>query len=213
MAFLFDWSKMETEEYTHDVTQGSVVQLGERNYIMLSGTGDEHSKAFMTQAKAMLALGQYLTEAPQHHIEINDFRNYVHYPLNVSWVGNVGEPHGDYQMLMKHPNFMPAAAVEQAIDQLAQSDSVVGQIKYGRFEEGLEAQIGHVGLPDATTVQQLKAFVTEIPFAIDETEGAHRELYLNDITTLPDTQWQTILRQRVTPVDQRAADQFSIAMN
>jgi|GEM_PF-4490577 len=197
MAFLFDWSEMETEEYTHDTQNGSVVELGERNYIMLTGSGDEQSDTFMRDAAAMLKLGQFMTEAPKHGIEIDGFRNYVHYPLNVSWQGDFTSPHKQYQMLMKHPNFMPKAAVDAAIAQLGADDPIIKQIHYGRFEEGLEAQIGHVGVINQQTIDQLQQFIAASPFEVDTRDTAHRELYLNDITKVPREQWQTILRQRV----------------
>ncbi|KRM71754.1 hypothetical protein [Lacticaseibacillus brantae] len=212
MAFLFDWSEMETDEYTTDTQNGSVVQLGERNYIMLSGSGDEQSDQFMQDAAAMLTLGQFMTEAPDHGIEIEGFRNYNHYPLNVSWHGDFTSPHKDYEMLMKHPNFMPKAAVDAAIEQLGATNPIIKKIHYGRFEEGLEAQIGHVGLINQATIDMLKHFIESTPFEIDTTDTAHRELYLNDITKAPRDQWQTILRQRVVGKGS-AGDRYPIIFN
>ncbi|HAT54522.1 MAG TPA: hypothetical protein DCW31_04665 [Lactobacillus sp.] len=212
MAFLFNWATMEPDEYALNVAIGSVVRLGERNYLRVDGEGDETSSAFKQNAAAMLALGDYLTQVDRHGIEVSGFRNFVHYPLDVSWEGDFTKPHARYQMRMKQPNFMPASAFESAKGDLK---DVVGveEINYERFEEGLEAQVAHTGEVTVALIDQLSGFIADSPFEIDDAEGWHRELYLNDITKLPVEQWKIILRQRVSVQNRAAANNYPLIVN
>lgn len=213
MAFLFNWAEVEPDEYAMTTTDGSIVDLGERNYLRIDGNGDEDSIEFRRDAASMIALGEFLSEAPKHDITIASFRNFVHYPLMVNWYGDLHAPHERFQMRMKQPNFMPGEAVTAAIDQLRGKVPVVGDVTYERFKEGLEAQVSQTGLATPELIERLQMFIGNSPFVIEHGDDWHRELYLNDVATLPQSQWQIILRQQISVADPVAARNFPIITN
>lgn len=213
MAFLFDWQTMEQTEYTHDKDQGSVVRLGERNYLMISGTGDETSTQFQTQAAAILALSEQLTKAPEEGNNIPGFRHYVHYPLNVEWQGEPTTPHEHYRLFVKQPNFMTQVGVEAAMTELKSTVSPVADIKFIRFEEGLEGQIGFNGLSEKLAAEKLNEFISKSPFKIDQTQARHRELYLSALAEVGTENQQVILRQPLLIKDSQLANQYPLVIN
>ncbi|MCF6165961.1 hypothetical protein LROSL1_0117 [Furfurilactobacillus rossiae] len=213
MAFLFNWAEVEPDEYAMTTTDGSIVDLGERNYLRIDGEGDESSAEFMRDAAILLALGKFLSTAPTHGIPIATFRKFVHYPLMVNWYGTLHDDHERYQMRMKQPNFMPADAVIAAINQLRESMPMIGDVTYERFKEGLEAQVSQIGLVTPALVEKLQMFIGNSPFVIDHGDDWHRELYLNDVTALPRSQWQIILRQQISVADPVAARNYPIVIN
>ena len=71
-------------------------------------------------------------------------------------------------------------------------------MRFERFEEGLSAQVMHIGpySEERPTIEKLHAFIAEQGY---EPSGKHHEIYLGDPRRAAPEKLKTIIRQPVRP--------------
>jgi len=93
------------------------------------------------------------------------------------------------------PDFVEAELIEAAIAEVKRKKSVaaVDALRLESFEEGLCAQVLHVGpfTEEGPTIRRLHDFIE----AKSELRGKHHEIYLSDIRRGNPANWKTIIRQ------------------
>jgi hypothetical protein len=98
--------------------------------------------------------------------------------------------------MVLQPDVVTAASFAQALDQIRakQDPPDVGGLRLDTFEEGLAAQILHLGPYDQEpeTIARLHAFIAEQG---GELCGRHHEIYLGDPRRTAPEKLKTILRQ------------------
>jgi hypothetical protein len=96
------------------------------------------------------------------------------------------------------PDHITAEFVEDAREELAarKDPPALDRIRFERFDEGLSAQIMHVGpySEEAPTIERLHAFVRENGY---ELRGKHHEIYLGDPRRTAPERLKTVLRHPV----------------
>ena len=101
--------------------------------------------------------------------------------------------------MIRQPDFVTDEMVEAAKEEakakkgLNEVDNIVLEV----FEEGLSAQIMHIGpySEEGPTVERLHAFIAGNGYRM---RGRHHEIYLSDPRRAAPERWRTIIRQ---PID------------
>ncbi len=104
----------------------------------------------------------------------------------------------NWKSMIRQPDFMTKEMVEAAKEEakskkgLKEVDNVVLEV----FEEGLSAQIMHVGpySEEGPTIDRLHAFIAENGYMM---RGLHHEIYLSDPRRTAPERWRTIIRQPI----------------
>jgi hypothetical protein len=108
-------------------------------------------------------------------------------------------------MMIAQPDAVTPEHVARIREQVARKKDLraFGKARLERFEEGLCAQILHVGpfSAEGPTIARLHAFIRDHGHSFDGAEQKHHEIYLTDIRRAAPEKWKTVIRQ---PVDARA---------
>lgn len=105
-----------------------------------------------------------------------------------------------WTMMIPHPDFLPREILEDAIKRVRQKKALpaLDKLRLERFEEGLCAQILHVGpfSEEGPTLEKLHRHID----AKSARAGKHHEIYLSDVRRAAPSKWKTILRQPMAAV-------------
>ena len=101
--------------------------------------------------------------------------------------------------MIRMPNFVTESMVEAAKEAVKEKKGIkeVDKIKLETFDEGLSAQIMHIGpySKEGPTSKRLHDFIRENGYRM---RVLHHEIYMSDPRRVPHERWKTILRQ---PID------------
>ncbi|HAT55618.1 MAG TPA: hypothetical protein DCW31_10370 [Lactobacillus sp.] len=203
-----DWQVEDKDEYTHDTDHGSLVDLPTRSYIVLSGVGkaDPNNRDFVAKADALYKVADYLANAEENNLEIEGYQPFERYPLQAMWerVTPGRDAEWRYQLMIRQPDFITKEILQTVeFDITNVEQEYLWNIRLLHFSEGLEAQIGNVGLLSRVGSANIKLqqFIKSVGYRSLATESWHMELYLNDVVRTEGSQWQTILRNGIEPMD------------
>ena len=182
--------------------QASLVEVPAMPFLMVDGRGDPGaSPAFQEAVGALYGLAYTLKFA----LKAEGRADWKVMGLEALWwaddMGAFAAGRRDewrWTLLIMQPQVVTPAAVEAARERLRERKDPPGldRVRFERLDEGLSAQILHVGPYDqeGPTVERLHAFARE---AGCELAGKHHEIYLNDPRRTAPAKLKTILRQPV----------------
>ena len=105
-----------------------------------------------------------------------------------------------WRAMIMQPGHLPAETVAEAVEEAhrKRAPAALDRLRFERWEEGLSAQIMHVGpyAAEAPTIQRLHAFAREQGH---ELRGRHHEIYLGDPRRTSPERLRTVLRHPVEP--------------
>lgn len=180
-------------------------------FIAVDGRGDPHTSTSYHQAvNALFALAYTLKFA----LGPNEL-GYRVSPLEGLWWSAAGAtfPTGDrgawrWTMMLRQPDEVTEARLAEAADEVGRTRHlpVLEQVRLERYEEGLSAQVLHVGRysDEGPTIGRLHEFIRAEGLVFDQARDKHHEIYLRDPRRTTPEQWQTILRQPARKPDQPA---------
>ncbi|MEN8614143.1 GyrI-like domain-containing protein [Dehalogenimonas sp. THU2] len=103
--------------------------------------------------------------------------------------------------MIMHPEFITAAMVEKAIDEVRRkkNPAAIGKVKFESLAEGKAAQIMHIGpySEEGPNILKLHAFIHDAGLSFDGQIQKHHEIYLSDPRRTAPDKWKTIIRQPV----------------
>ena len=104
----------------------------------------------------------------------------------------------NWTAMIRQPDFVDAETMGDAICQAAAKRplAAMAKLRFERFEEGLCAQVMHVGpySEERPTIERLHAFIGEQGC---EPAGKHHEIYLGDPRRAAPEKLRTVVRQPV----------------
>lgn len=176
------------------------VQVPAFQFLMIDGEGDPNTSREYAQAVEALFSVSYtakfmLKKRPQGI-------DYAVMPLEGLWwahdmaaFATNDRSKWKWTMMIMQPDFVEAELIEAAIAEVKRKKSVaaVDALRLESFEEGLCAQVLHVGpfTEEGPTIRRLHDFIE----AKSELRGKHHEIYLSDIRRGNPANWKTIIRQ------------------
>ena len=77
--------------------------------------------------------------------------------------------------------------------------AALDRIRLGRFDEGLCAQILHIGpfSAEGPSIDKLHAFIRSEGYSFDGRKQKHHEIYMSDPRRVAPARWKTVIRQPV----------------
>lgn len=109
----------------------------------------------------------------------------------------------DWTMLIRQPDLVTDDLVERLAAEVDAKKSLraIHDLRLVTFEEGLAAQVLHVGpyAAEAPTIERLHAYIRDQGFVFDGRRHKHHEIYLGDPRRAAPEKLRTIIRQPYSP--------------
>lgn len=205
----YEWRKHEKAWYGAR-PRPAQVELPALTYLMLDGRGDPNGPDFSRRIAALYALAYAVKmgykvaarDAPPETVQ-----DFAVYPLEGIWQaagdGPLDKAALEYTLMIRQPDFITAAQVQQAHAQLREKkpDPLYAHIRFGSMQDGLCVQLLHTGPYDSepASFAALDRFAAQN--SLRRAAPWHREIYLSDGRRTAPERRRTILRCPVCPAE------------
>jgi hypothetical protein len=194
--------------YSPSPRHPAIVEVPELAFLMVDGRGDpESAEAYHQALEALYSVAYTLKFTLKKADPERDFKVA---PLEGLWWADTEAPDMDelqrdrdswnWKMMIAVPDAVAAGEVDAAREAAARKKELPAAplVRLERFEEGLAAQIMHVGpySEEAPTIERLHAWVAAEGY---ELRGRHHEIYLGDPRRTAPERLKTVLRHPVRP--------------
>ncbi len=183
----------------------AVVEVPELSFVTVDGRGAPESEAYADALQALYSTAYTLKFSLRNADAERDFKVA---PLEGLWWGDAERPSleelqkdraaWNWRLMIALPDGVTAAEVAAAAEQAARKrrPSAPVEIRFERLEEGLAAQLLHIGpySEEAPTIERLHAWVAEQGY---ELHGRHHEIYLSDPQRTAPERLKTVIRHPV----------------
>ena len=192
--------------YSPSAKHPAIVEVPDLAFLMIDGRGDPNtSEAYEAALQALYGVAYTLKFTLKKTDPERDFKVA---PLEGLWWTDEGAPAMDdlqrdrdawnWTMMIAVPDAMTADEVTAAAGAAARKRELAAAplIRLERLEEGLAAQIMHIGpyAEEAPTIERLHAFVAAQGY---ELRGRHHEIYLGDPRRTAPERLKTVVRHPV----------------
>jgi len=192
--------------YSPSAKHPAIVEVPDLAFLMIDGRGDPNtSEAYEAALQALYGVAYTLKFTLKKTDPERDFKVA---PLEGLWWTDVGAPTMDdlqrdrdawnWTMMIAVPDAMTADEVTAATGAAARKRELAAAplIRLERLEEGLAAQIMHIGpyAEEAPTIERLHEFVAAQGY---ELRGRHHEIYLGDPRRTAPERLKTVVRHPV----------------
>jgi hypothetical protein len=194
--------KLSGKLYSPSPNKVSVVDLPGINSISLDGEGDPNvSENFQNAVETLYSVSYTLKNMiKKSSLEID----YSVMPLEALWwTDTPGEFDIENKNLWKwtvmilQPDYINKSHFDESVIAVRRKKGIdTGNVIFRSFEEGLSAQIMHIGpfSEEGPTVKKVHDFMKENGY---EFNGRHHEIYLNDYRRVAPENMKTIIRQPI----------------
>lgn len=180
--------------------QPETITVPPMNFLMIDGQGDPNHAPMYTQAVEALYKLAYTIKFTYKKGQGVD------YPVmaleGLWWAADMTRFSVEdksswlWTMLIMQPDFVTPDDLERAADEARRKADLplLDQVRLERFDEGLCAQIMHLGpyAAEAPTIQTLHRYIAESGYVLT---GRHHEIYLSDPRRSAPENMKTIIRQ------------------
>lgn len=177
-----------------------LIEVPAMRFLMTDGTDEPGGAQFTLAVQALYRVASTLKEeqrASGMDFEIMPLEGFFAAEDPEMWVTD-GPVTWDWTLALRVPAQITPDHVSRAKGETAErgEDDALGRIRLEDLEEGLSAQIMHVGPYDQErpTVEKLFIFIAEKGYM---PSGRHHEIYLSDPAHEPPSEWRTIIRHAV----------------
>ena len=196
-------------KYLYEPPSKQVVEVDvpAMNFIMLDGTGDPNTATSYQEAIGALYGLAYTLKFVSKKAGLD----YPVMPLEgLWWMEKMGKGHGGFDfeadkslwlwtMMIMLPDQVSPAEVEASRRELGRKKDppALDLVRLERFEEGLAAQVMHIGpyAAERPAIERVHAFIAERGC---EPRGKHHEIYLGDPRRTAPEKLRTVVRQPMT---------------
>lgn len=190
-----------SEYYNPSKTKVAFVDVPSMNFLMIDGKGNPNtSKTYAQAIEALYAVAYTLKFMVKKGPLAID---YGVMPLEgLWWVEDMTkfDPENKddwlWTAMIMQPELISPEMVEQALETVKskKNPAALPKMRFESFEEGLCAQILHIGpfSEEGPTIEKVHDHIRSNGF---ELEGKHHEIYLSDIRRAAPEKWKTIVRQ------------------
>ena len=196
-----DFRKELKHLYKPSVKSVERVTVPGMNFLMIDGRGDPNtSQEFQGAIEALYSVSYAL----KFMVKKGDMEiDYGVMPLEGLWWSDDmssfsvdSKETWKWTLMIMQPEFVSQAMVEDAIQQVKAKKNPISllQLRFASFEEGVAAQIMHIGpfSEEGPTIEKVHAFIEKCG---RERRGKHHEIYLSDIRRADPVKWKTVIRQ------------------
>jgi hypothetical protein len=176
-----------------------VVDVPRLRFIMVDGAGDPNSGTFQDAIQTLYGLS-YTTKFALK-------KEGIEYPVmaleGLWWTGKSSgkfdakaRDKWKWTAMIMQPEVATAAKIRAAAAELTRKGKHLSKYRVEDFQEGLSAQVMHVGpySAEAPTIEKMREFIEKNGFSYN---GRHHEIYLGDPRRAAPSKLRTILRQPI----------------
>lgn len=202
-----DLKKENRELYNPSINEPSFVEVPPLKFLMIDGRGDPNTSKGYQDAMETLFPISYGTKFISKREKSQD---YVVMPLEgLWWVDNmedfsIEDKSGwKWTAMVRQPDFISKTIIKQAMNEVKEkkNPSALSKIRFETLNEGLSAQIMHIGpySDEGPTVEKLHSFIHENGYEFEGSKPGqkHHEIYLSDMRRTKPEKLKTIIRQPV----------------
>lgn len=199
--------KEQKELYTAPKKEPNIVEVPEMKFLMIDGGGDPNTSTEYQDAMEVLFPVSFKVKFISKREKSKD---YIVMPLEgLWWTDNMDDFSIDYKnswkwtTMIRQPDFISQRMIKDAIQEVKEKKdpAALSKIRFGKFKEGLSAQIMHIGpySKEEPTVEKLHNFINEKGYHFDgnQPDERHHEIYLSDIRRSKPERLKTIIRQPI----------------
>jgi hypothetical protein len=188
----------------------TVVSVPSFRFLMTDGHGDPNVTPAYGAAVAALYAASYTAKSLSRK---RLGRDYVVPPLEGLWRSEghdfTDRSAWDWTMMIRQPEWLEAELLVEAVEQAAEKEAAKGgakgvanrsagvELRVADYEEGLSAQILHLGSYDSEAPTIARLHDEFLPSERLAESGDHHEIYLSDPRRIAPEKLRTILRQPV----------------
>ena len=171
------------------------------NFLMTDGAGDPNtSERFREAVQALYGASYTLKFMLKKRKSSPD---YSVGPLEALWWSPSGKDldladknSWKWTVMIMQPDFITGEDVVRALEEVKakKGDAGVKALRFEKFEEGLSAQVMHIGpyAAEAPTIERLHGYIRE---AGRRRRGKHHEIYIGDPRRVAPERMKTVIRQ------------------
>ena len=197
-----DFKKEYKELYNPSSNKVSFVEVPKMKYLSIDGEGDPNTaQEYKDSIEALMGVS-YKTK---FIMKKEHGQDYVVMPLEGLWWADDMENFSiedksdwKWKSLVMQPHFVKKEHISQAKEEIALKKDLpsLDKIEFIEIEEGLSAQILHIGpfSKEGPTVKRIHDAIQEKNYKFN---GLHHEIYLSDIRRAKPEKLRTIIRQPV----------------
>lgn len=198
-----DLKKELKQLYNPSVKEVSLVEVPPMSYLMIDGMGDPNtSQEYADSIEALFAVSYALKFLAKKSSEPAD---YVVMPLEgLWWADNMAEfslenkDAWKWTSMIMQPSFVTGAMIDPVLEQVKKKKdlAVLSGIRFEKYDEGLSAQMMHIGpyAAETPTIHKLHQFIEDNGYSL---RGKHHEVYLSDSRKTALEKLKTIIRQPI----------------
>ncbi len=196
-----DLKKELSDFYKPSKSKVALVDVPAMNFLMIDGKGDPNtSEAYAQAIEALYSVAYTLKFMVKKGPLAID---YGVMPLeSLWWVEDMRDFDPDnkdewlWTAMIMQPEIITREFVVEALEtvKLKKDPVALAKLRFESFEEGLCAQIMHIGpfSEEGPTIKKVHDHIQKSGF---ELRGKHHEIYLSDIRRAAPEKWKTIVRQ------------------
>lgn len=198
-----DLKKEMKQLYSPSAKEVSVVEVPPMPYLMIDGAGDPNtSQDYMASIEALYSVSYALKFMAKKSATPID---YVVMPLEgLWWADEMAEfslenkEAWKWTSMIMQPSSVTESMVIQVLEHVEKKKGLSGlsRIRFEKYDEGLSAQIMHIGpyAAETSTVRKLHKFIEDNGYSL---RGKHHEIYLSDPRKTAPEKLKTIIRQPI----------------
>ena len=204
MTEKLDLRKQFKHLYSPSAKKPEIVDVPAMNFLMIDGQGNPNTHPdYPETIEALYGVAYTIKFACKKELE----RDFTVMPLQGLWWGipitHEGLTEADkaqflWTMMIMQPEFVTEAMVHDAVSEVERKKGLptLANLRFERFEEGLAAQVLHIGPYDAEgpTIERLHQFIEGKGYRM---RGKHHEIYLGDPRRAAPEKLKTIIRHPV----------------
>jgi hypothetical protein len=180
-----------------------LVEVPRMNYLAIDGRGDPNTSVeYRDSIQALFSVSYALKFMVKRGVDAIDFKVM---PLEGLWWADDMDSYTagrrdewKWTSMIAQPSFVTEGLVESALVKLKEKGmSALSKMRFEAFEEGLSAQILHIGpfSEEGPTIRKLHDYIEQ---AGRTRRGKHHEIYLSDVRRAAPSRLKTIIRQPVS---------------
>jgi hypothetical protein len=179
--------------------QVQILDVPKLRFIMVDGVGDPSQGAFQSAVQTLYNLA-YTVKFGLKKAKSIEFPVMA---LEGLWSTNpqggfdsVQREKWQWTLMIMQPNVVTADVVREAVEEIRRKGKPLGDFRLDEFQEGLAAQILHVGpySTESSSIEKIRDYMKENNYSPN---GRHHEIYLGDPRRAAPSKLRTILRQPI----------------
>ncbi|MCM1988967.1 GyrI-like domain-containing protein [Oceanirhabdus seepicola] len=198
-----DFKKEFKELYKASSKQVQIVNVPKLNYLKIDGMGNPNTaQEYKDAVEALFSLSytvKFMIKKGSMGIDYGVMPlQGLWYHDNMELFSQERKEEWKWTSLIMQPEFVDKELIDEAVDQVKKKKdlSSIDKIKFESLDEGLVAQIMHIGpySEEMPTIEKLHNFIEENGYI---KVGNHHEIYLSDPRKAAPENLKTILRQPI----------------